>query len=251
MVAQARKIEDATALARSAPHNMEAERQLLGAMLMNNETFFRVSDFLEPAHFYVEPHKAIYEKIGQLIRAGKVASPITLKTFYPADAQIAEMPVTQYLLRLASEATTIINAEDYGRIIHDLAVRRNLIRIGEDMVNIAFDAPIDMPPRSQIEDAERRLFELAETGRYEGGFHSFSDALRDAVDMAAAAYQRDGHLSGISTGLRDLDASMGGLQRSDLIILAARPAWARRRSSPTSPTTSPPPTRPPSSPTVP
>ncbi|BBE71358.1 replicative DNA helicase [Oharaeibacter diazotrophicus] len=227
MVAPARKIEDATALARSAPHNMEAERQLLGAMLMNNETFFRVSDFLEAVHFYVEPHRAIYEKIGQLIRAGKVASPITLKTFYPADAQIAEMPVTQYLLRLASEATTIINAEDYGRIVHDLAVRRNLIRIGEDMVNIAFDAPIDMPPRAQIEDAERRLFELAETGRYEGGFHTFSDALRDAVDMAAAAYQRDGHLSGISTGLRDLDATMGGLQRSDLIILAARPAMGK------------------------
>ncbi len=223
-----RRVEDqATALARSAPHNVEAERQLLGAMLMNNETFFRVSDFLEPPHFFIEQHKAIYEKIGQLIRGGKVASPITLKTFYPADYQIAEMPVTQYLLRLASEATTIINAEDYGRIIHDLAVRRDLIRIGEDMVNIAYDAPIDMPPRAQIEDAERRLFGIAESGRYEGGFHTFSDALREAIDMAAAAYQRDGHLSGIATGLADLDRTMGGLQRSDLIILAARPAMGK------------------------
>ena len=223
-----RRVEDqATALTRSAPHNVEAERQLLGAMLMNNETFFRVSDFLEPPHFFIEQHKTIYEKIGQLIRGGKVASPITLKTFYPADYQIAEMPVTQYLLRLASEATTIINAEDYGRIIHDLAVRRDLIRIGEDMVNIAFDAPIDMPPRAQIEDAERRLFGIAESGRYEGGFHTFSDALREAIDMAAAAYQRDGHLSGIATGLSDLDRTMGGLQRSDLIILAARPAMGK------------------------
>ncbi|CAI9399629.1 Replicative DNA helicase [Pleomorphomonas sp. T1.2MG-36] len=223
-----RRVEDqTTALTRSAPHNVEAERQLLGAMLMNNETFFRVSDFLEPPHFFIEQHKAIYEKIGQLIRGGKVASPITLKTFYPADYQIAEMPVTQYLLRLASEATTIINAEDYGRIIHDLAVRRDLIRIGEDMVNIAYDAPIDMPPRAQIEDAERRLFGIAESGRYEGGFHTFSDALREAIDMAAAAYQRDGHLSGIATGLADLDRTMGGLQRSDLIILAARPAMGK------------------------
>ena len=223
-----RRVEDqATALTRSAPHNVEAERQLLGAMLMNNETFFRVSDFLEPPHFFIEQHKAIYEKIGQLIRGGKVASPITLKTFYPADYQIAEIPVTQYLLRLASEATTIINAEDYGRIIHDLAVRRDLIRIGEDMVNIAYDAPIDMPPRAQIEDAERRLFGIAESGRYEGGFHTFSDALREAIDMAAAAYQRDGHLSGIATGLADLDRTMGGLQRSDLIILAARPAMGK------------------------
>jgi replicative DNA helicase len=186
-----------------------------------------VSDFLEAGHFFIEQHRAIYEKTAQLIRAGKVASPITLKTFYPADYQIADMPVTQYLLRLVQEATTIINAEDYGRMIHDLAVRRNLIRIGEDMVNIAFDAPIDMPPRSQIEDAERRLFELAETGRYEGGFHAFSDALRDAIDMAAAAYQRDGHLSGIATGLSDLDRTMGGLQRSDLILLAARPAMGK------------------------
>lgn len=223
-----RRAEEQTAtLTRSAPHNVEAERQLLGAMLMNNETFFRVSDFLEPQHFFIEQHKAIYEKIGQLIRGGKVASPITLKTFYPADYQIAEMPVTQYLLRLAAEATTIINAEDYGRIIHDLAVRRDLIRIGEDMVNIAFDAPIDMPPRAQIEDAERRLFSIAESGRYEGGFHTFSDALREAIDMAAAAYQRDGHLSGIATGLNDLDKTMGGLQRSDLIILAARPAMGK------------------------
>jgi len=227
MIAPAKKIDDGAALLRLAPHNVEAERQLIGAILMNNETFFRVSDFLEPVHFFVEPHRVIYEKASQLIRAGKVASAITLKSFYPADHQIAEMPVTTYLLRLTSEATTIINAEDYGRIIHDLAVRRNLIRIGEDMVNIAFDAPIDMPPRSQIEDAERRLFELAETGRYDGGFHTFSEALRDAIDMAAAAFQRDGHLSGISTGLRDLDEKMGGLQRSDLVVLAARPAMGK------------------------
>jgi replicative DNA helicase len=228
MSSTVRRVEDQVgSLTRNAPHNMEAERQLLGAMLMNNETFFRVSDFLEPQHFFIEQHKVIYEKIGQLIRAGKIASPITLKTFYPSDYQIAEMPVTQYLLRIAAEATTIINAEDYGRTIHDLAVRRNLIRIGEDMVNIAFDAPIDMPPRSQIEDAERRLFEIAEKGRFEGGFHAFSDALTEAIDMAAAAYQRDGHLSGISTGLHDMDKQMGGLQRSDLIILAARPAMGK------------------------
>jgi replicative DNA helicase len=227
MSSPARRLEDHTVAARSAPHNVEAERQLLGAILMNNETFFRVSDFLEAPHFFIEAHRAIYEKSGQLIRAGKVASPITLKTFYPSDAQIADMSVTQYLLRLASDATTIINAEDFGHTIHDLAVRRNLIRIGEDMVNIAFDAPIDMPPRSQIEDAERRLFELAETGRYDGGFVAFSEALTLAVDMAAAAFQRDGHLSGIATGLDDLDRTMGGLQRSDLVILAARPAMGK------------------------
>ncbi len=228
MKAPIRRVDDnVPALTRTAPHNAEAERQLLGAILVNNETYYRVSDFLEPAHFLLEPHRAIYERTGQLIRAGKVASPITLKTFFPQDAQIADMSVTQYLLRLASDATTIINSEDYGRVIQELAVRRNLIRIGEDMVNIAFDAPVDMPPRAQIEDAERRLFELAEQGRYDGGFVSFSDALRGSIEMAAAAFQRAGKLSGISTGITSLDQRLGGLQRSDLVILAGRPAMGK------------------------
>ncbi|MEJ1158518.1 replicative DNA helicase [Prosthecomicrobium sp. N25] len=227
MKAPIRRVEQEPALERHAPHNAEAERQLLGAVLVNNETYYRVSDFLEPAHFFLEPHRQIYEKVGQLIRAGKVASPITVKTFFPADHQIADLSVTQYLLRLASDATTIINAEDYGRVVRDLAMRRNLIRIGEDMVNIAFDAPVDMPPRAQIEDAERRLFELAETGRYDGGFVSFSDALKGSIDMAAAAFQRQGRLSGVSTGISSLDRMMGGLQHSDLIILAARPAMGK------------------------
>ncbi|MBV5264215.1 replicative DNA helicase [Pinisolibacter aquiterrae] len=229
MKAPIRRVDDASvpALARTAPHNVEAERQLLGAILVNNETYYRVSDFLEPAHFFLEPHKVIFERTALMIRAGKTASPITLKTFFPGDQQIADMSPTQYLLRLASDATTIINAEDYGRQIQELATRRNLIRIGEDMVNIAFDAPVDMPPRAQIEDAERRLFELAEAGRYDGGFVTFSDALRGSIEMAAAAFQRQGKLSGISTGISSLDQRLGGLQRSDLVILAGRPAMGK------------------------
>jgi replicative DNA helicase len=227
MKSPARRIEEMPQLQRLAPHNAEAERQLLGAMLVNNETFYRVSDFLEAPHFFLEPHKQIFEKMSQLVQAGKIASPITLKTFFPQDAQIADMGVVQYLLRLAADATTIINAEDYGRVIRDLAVRRNLIRIGEDMVNIAFDAPVDMPPRAQIEDAEKRLYELAESGRYDSGFVSFSDALRGSIQMAAAAYERQGGLSGISTGITSMDRMMGGLQRSDLIVLAARPAMGK------------------------
>ncbi|WP_346897812.1 replicative DNA helicase [uncultured Roseibium sp.] len=220
-------VETEAAVQRMAPHNAEAERQLLGAILVNNETYYRVSDFLEPYHLFVPPHQDIYEKIGQLIRAGKTASPITLKTFFPADAKIADLSATQFLLRLAADAASIINAEDYGRTIYDLALRRNLIRIGEDMVNIAFDAPIDVPPSQQIDDAERRLFELAETGRNEGGFVSFSDALTETIEMAHAAYNREGALSGISTGLIDLDRLMGGLQPSDLIVLAGRPAMGK------------------------
>nr|WP_306267161.1 replicative DNA helicase [Pararhizobium sp. IMCC3301] len=212
---------------RLAPHNLEAEQALLGAILVNNEAFYRVSDFLEPEHFYEGLHRQIYETAAQLIRVGKVATPITLKTFLPADEQVGEITVSQYLVRLATQATTIINAVDYGRSIYDLAIRRSLIGIGEDLVNVAFDSAVDHAPRDQIEDAEKRLYELAEQGRYDGGFHSFTDALKDAIDMASAAYQRDGHLSGIATGLRDLDRQMGGLQSSDLVVLAGRPAMGK------------------------
>lgn len=212
---------------RTAPHNIEAEQALLGAILVNNEAFYRVSDFLEPRHLFEPIHQQIYEIAGSLIRAGKIATPVTLKTFLPGDADIGGMTVSQYLARLAAEATTIINAHDYGRTIYELALRRDLIRIGEEMVNVAFDAPVDMAPRSQIEDAERKLYELAESGRYDGGFQRFSQALTVAIDMAANAYQRDGKLSGLATGLHDLDAKMGGLQKSDLIVLAGRPGMGK------------------------
>jgi replicative DNA helicase len=212
---------------RAPPHNIEAEQALLGAILVNNEAFYRVSDFLEPKHFLEGIHQRIFELAGGLIRAGKLATPVTLKTFLPVDLDIAGLTVNQYLARLAAEATTIINAEDYGRTIYDLSVRRDLITIGEDMVNLAYEAAVDATPQSHIEDAERKLFELAETGRYESGFQRFAQALTTAVDMAAQAYQRDGGLSGIATGLTDLDSKMGGLQKSDLIIVAGRPGMGK------------------------
>ena len=224
----ARKLADATAPQyRSAPHNLEAEQALLGAILVNNEAFYRVTDFLEPVHFHEPLHQQIYELASNLIRAGKVATPITLKTFLPSDIDIGGLNISQYLARLAAEATTVINAGDYGRTICDLSLRRNLIGIGEDMVNQAFDAPVDFAPREQIEDAERKLYELAETNRYGSGFQRFAQALTTAVDMAARAFQRDGKLSGLATGLKDLDSKMGGLQQSDLIIVAGRPGMGK------------------------
>jgi replicative DNA helicase len=212
---------------RQAPHNVEAEQALLGAILVNNEAFYRVSDFLLPQHFFDPLHRRLFEVTASLIRGGKIATPITLKTFLGPDQDLGGLTVSQYLARLAAEATTVINAADYGQTIYDLAIRRALILIGEDVVNIAFDAPVDMAPADQIEDAERRLYELAETGRYDGGFARFADALKDAIDMASAAFQRDGHLSGLATGLDDLDRLMGGLQPSDLVILAGRPGMGK------------------------
>jgi replicative DNA helicase len=211
---------------RLAPQNIEAEQALLGAILVNNEAFYRVSDFLMPEHFYEPVHREIYEVIGKIIRAGKSATPITAKTYLP-DQLIAEISMAQYLARLAAEATTVINAGDYGQTVYDLAIRRTLILIGEEMTSTAYDADVDMTAPKQIEEAERSLFDLAEKGRYDGGFQSFSDALTEAIKMAGEAYQRDGSLSGTATGLSDLDRLMGGLQRSDLIILAARPAMGK------------------------
>jgi replicative DNA helicase len=211
---------------RTPPHNVEAEQALLGAILVNNDAFDRVSDFLKAQHFSEELHRRIFDVASQLIRAGKIATPITLKTFL-GDHDLGGVTIPQYLARLAAEATTIINAEDYGRTIHDLAVRRDLILIGEDIVNAAFDAPITARPRDQIEEAERKLYSIAETGRYDGGFQRFSDALATAVDMAAKAWERDGRLSGISTGFREVDAKLGGLQSSDLLIVAGRPGMGK------------------------
>jgi replicative DNA helicase len=212
---------------RIPPHNIEAEQALLGAILVNNDAFDRVSDFLLPEHFSEALHQRIYEIASQLIRAGKVATPVTLKTFL-AEQDVAQgVTASQYLARLAAEATTIINAEDYGRTIYDLSVRRDLILIGEDIVNTAYDAPVDSSPRAQIEEAERKLYSVAETGQYDGGFQRFSEALTTAIDMAAHAYERDGGLSGTATGLTDLDHKMGGLQRSDLVIIAGRPGMGK------------------------
>jgi len=222
-----KQVEEPAPLYRSAPHNIEAEQALLGAILVNNEAFYRVSDFLEPTHFFEPIHQQIYQLARDLIRAGKLATPVTLKTFLDANVDIGGLTVSQYLARLAAEATTIINAEDYGRTIYDLSVRRALIQVGEAMVNVAYDAPVDFSPRDQIEDTERRLYELAETGRYDGGFQRFAQALTTAIDMAAHAFQRDGKLSGIATGLDDLDRMMGGLQQSDLVILAGRPGMGK------------------------
>ena len=152
---------------------------------------------------------------------------MTLKSYFEADEALADIGGTAYLARLAAAATTIINAQDYGRVIYDLAIRRSLILIGTDMVNTAYEADVNSAPGRRSEDAEQRLYGLAERGRFGGDFMSFSSALTEAIDMAANAYHRDGHTSGISSGFRDVDEIMGGLQPSDLIILAGRPSMGK------------------------
>ena len=181
-----------------------------------------------PSHFYDPLHGQIYETAAKLIASGKQATPITLQTFFETAERIdATLTVPQYLGRLAANAATIINARDYGQTIYDLATRRQLIVIGEDMAKAAYDSPVDFPPKEQIEEVETRLFSLAETGKYGQGFQAFRDASNAAVAMALSARKRGGGISGLATGLCTLDAKTGGLQPSDLIILAGRPSMGK------------------------
>ncbi|MBL1422239.1 MAG: replicative DNA helicase [Alphaproteobacteria bacterium] len=212
---------------RAPPNNIEAEQGLLGAILINNDSYDRVSSFLREEHFFESLHGRIFDTAAQLIAMGKTASPVTLKTHFENDPVIQEIGGVKYLARLAADATSVINAKDYGQTIYDLSVRRGLINVGEDIVNNAYEADVNALPQKQIELAEQELYKLAETDKYGGGFQSFAMALTDVVTMAEAAYKRDGNLSGISTGLHDLDKMMGGLQKSDLIVLAGRPSMGK------------------------
>ena len=212
---------------RTAPHNLDAEQELLGAILVNNDAASRISDFLKPEHFAEPIHARIYEAAMVLIERGEIANPVTLKAHFANNDVLTELGGTQYLARLAAAATTIINAAEYGRIIHDLATRRELIRLGEEVVNRAYETGLDDTAPDQIEDAESALYRLAEEGSREGAFQPFVSALTEATRMIDAAYKRDGRLVGVSSGLKDLDTKLGGMHPSDLLVLAGRPAMGK------------------------
>ena len=213
---------------RALPSNLEAEQALLGAMLINNDAYFRVSDFLVAEHFFFRAHQQIFDVSATLIKNGKTATPVTLPTFLKADDVDCDgMSLNEYLAHLCAEATTVLNASDYGRVIYDLARRRGLIMIAEEMSARAYDAPVDATPEVQVEEAEQALYALADTGKYGQGFIPFGRALTRAMELAAKARERDGGLSGLATGLTDLDNLMGGMQASDVIILAGRPGMGK------------------------
>jgi replicative DNA helicase len=214
-------------LVRTPPYNTEAEQALLGAILINNAAYSRVSEFLQPEHFGNAMHGRIFAAIGKLLERGQIANPVTLKNLFDQDGALTEIGGAQYLARLAGAAATIINAEDYGRAVHDLHLRRELITLGEDVVNDAFRQDLDDPPREQIERAEKKLFDLATAGQAERGFQVFGAALTDAINNAEAAFKRSGKTVGLATGFVDLDRKLGGLHRSDLVILAGRPSMGK------------------------
>lgn len=214
-------------LGRLPPYNADAETRLLGALLINNAGYIRVSEFLQPEHFGNALHGRIFAAIAKLVERGQIANPVTLKNLFDQDAVLTEVGGAQYLARLADAAVTVINAEDYGRAIYDLYLRRELITVGEDVVNDAYRQDLDDPAGEQIERAERKLFDLATKGQAEGGFRVLKAALTSAIDNAQAAFKRNGKTVGTATGFRDLDRKLGGLHRSDLVILAGRPGMGK------------------------
>jgi replicative DNA helicase len=209
------------------PANTEVEQALLGAILVNNAAYHRVSEFLLAEHFGNGVHGRIYGAIGKLIERGQIANVDTLRNLFDQDGALLEIGGAQYLARLAVAAVTIINAEHYGRIIHDLHLRRELITIGQDVAAEAFRQDLDDPALEQIERAEQKLFDLATTGQAEGGLRPFTAALTTAITMAQAAFKRDGKTVGVATGFVDLDKKLGGLHPSDLVILAGRPSMGK------------------------
>jgi replicative DNA helicase len=212
---------------RTPPSNIEAEQALLGAVLVNNRAFEQVSEFLRADHFSDPLHGRIFDAIGKQLERGLEANPTTLQFFFENDEALVEIGGQTYLARLAASAVTVINARDYGSTIHDLFLRRQLIDLGEDTVNEAYAPDLEDAAVNQIERAEQRLYDLATIGDYQGGFRDFTSVLTEAINIAEAAYKRDGHLTGVATGLTDLDNLLGGLHSSDLVILAGRPSMGK------------------------
>lgn len=207
------------------PHNIEAEQALLGALLLNNDCFDRIDAVLKPQHFYDPVHGRIYALAARLIERGNLASPVSLKSHLETDEGLKELGGAEYLVRLAGATVSIIAVRDYARVVRDLALRRDLIRIGGAIQDSAAQA--EPEPAEQIRDAEQALFDLGERGVYEKGFIDFAQAAAEAANAVNAAFQRGGGLAGISTGLKDLDDKLGGLRNSDLVILAGRPSMGK------------------------
>ena len=215
--------EDKTSL----PHNLEAEQFLLGAIFMDNELMERVAGFLRAEHFYVPAHQRIFEISKRRIEAGFLADPVVLKGLFEKDGILAELGGEAYLRQLAQSVPSLAHVTDYGRAIFEAYQRRGLIKIGDEIVSRALEEDLDDPPREQIEAAESTLYGLSEVGRFGGGFRSFSDSAAGAIEIAEAAQKLEGGLSGVTTGLTDLNRRLGGLQPTDLVILAARPAMGK------------------------
>ncbi len=212
---------------RTPPANEEAEQALLGALLVNNRAFHKVSDFLRPEHFYDPAHQRIFAAIAETISAGRVASPVTLRPLFDADPELQQEGGGAYLAELAANVVTVVNAADYGRTIHDLFMRRQLIEVTAEAMEEAY-RPSLTSPESLIADIEAQVAALrvhAHAGSAE--LATAADAVEEAVRAAERAQQAANGISGLATGLSDLDFRLGGLHPGDLVIIAGRPSMGK------------------------
>ena len=209
------------------PHSIEAEQQLLGGILNNNDLFYSLEDKIDPEHFYDPIHARIFDVISTRIKDGKLASAVTVNTFLTEDQGLKELGGSAYLAQLMAGSVASSAIKDYSKLVYDLAVRRELIVLGQEISSRAQSIKVDEQPEEQIILAEQNLYKIGDSGKSETGFKSFLKALGEAVQVANAAHHRDGNLAGISTGFIDLDKKMGGLHSSDLIILAGRPSMGK------------------------
>ena len=211
----------------SLPANVEAEAALLGALMLDNRLVEDVGLKLKPHHFHEDLHGRIYDAILKLTDKNMVANPVTLRPMFEADEAMKQVGGAGYLATLTGSGATLIAAKDFAQQIYDLALLRALIGVGRDMVESALDTSDEVAPLQQIERAESELYKVAEEGGSEGKAKSFAEATRDALMTAEKALNSGGHLSGLTTGLESLNAKIGGLHNSDLLIVAGRPGMGK------------------------
>ena len=212
---------------RAAPHSQDAERALLGALLLNNNLYTDLDGRLSPEHFYVGAHGKVYGAMSRLLDRDQVADPVSLTNYFGSDEWFHEIGGRKFLEELNENATTIINVRTYADIIYNHFLSRELIGIGTDLVNEAYESDAETTPVELVSQTEARLFQLAVSGKSDKGFQNLKTPLVNVIEQMERAKKSDSHLTGTTAGLKDVDNLLGGFQRSDLIILAARPSMGK------------------------
>ena len=207
------------------PNNIEAEQAVIGSVLISNEIFDDISSIISEDNFYDPLHQKIYSAINNLIYKGMLANPITLKSYFENEKD--DLNVPEYLIKITKFATSSRQSIEYSKIIYDMYVRRELIKISENIIDNAKISNLNTSGQSIIEDSEKILYDLAEKGSVSSSLIKFDDAVKQTIDMASSAYKNEEGIVGVPTGLRDLDDRLGGLHKSDLIIIAGRPSMGK------------------------
>ena len=207
------------------PNNIEAEQAVIGSVLTSNEIFDDISSIISENNFYDPLHQKIYSAINNLIYKGMLANPITLKSYFENEKDDLNIP--EYLIKITKFATSSRQSIEYSKIIYDMYVRRELIKISENIIDNAKMSDLNISGKSIIEDSEKILYDLAEKGSVSSSLIKFDDAVKQTIDMASSAYKNEEGIVGVPTGLRDLDDRLGGLHKSDLIIIAGRPSMGK------------------------